>query len=701
MHATQIVEALKGVAISLFVEGPLWRVRVPVVRLNGLVLGEVAQKSECITLRPTQRGFVTHGPAILLLSATPYRPPAGGVDVAGMSHYDQFFRLLEFLYGAEARTEVPALRLLFRRYGTLLREAVPGSNEVLRLRDDIQSRLFRVIARTERAGLLGAQSDATSPERRSVDLRADDVRVYRHLWASAGDDDRSAVTPYWSSIPYPLQMMDQRYLLRKRATPAPIRDVAASPLVLGARQVRHYEDVAPPHPRMRALLSEVAGPMLGLPWLPPSLPWWSLGSPFKDAADSASVGGLSKILLFSRFRAVPRAVASLISFESERRVYTETRRRGRIYDYHARRRGGRDEESAPESGLDALPAPSFNWQSRQRESGDRELDHSLLSLFVPAPRLGEIGNPQRIAGFARGDLRRVNALESVTADLRAMLAGLSGGDVRVGDGGRTGQAWRALTRVAGFQTWRTMGRFVRKGEKGIAIMAPIIGRREAESEGDNARTVRGFRAAYVFDVEQTDGEPLPTPIEASGDPGARTALLKTVILEQGIAIEYADELGGAPPRFPAVPTSSTRCPACCPGGLCLRYRRTGCASVTVRPASVRQSRASGGACCHAYAKAPPLRRRAPSSCPDGRPVMVGSSWICEGTTHHGSQEDKMATTATTTPNQPVTYSLLVIFTVDPSTDEHLQDQQSIRDEAESWLASLDATVHGVNIRKAD
>ena len=60
----------------------------------------------------------------------------------------------------------------------------------------------------------------------------------------------------------------------------------------------------------------------------------------------------------------------------------------------------------------------------------------------------------------------------------------------------------------------------------------------------------------------------------------------------------------------------------------------------------------------------------------------------------------MATTATTTSNQPVTYSLLVIFTVDPSTSEHLQDQQSIRDEAESWLASLDATVHGVNIRKA-
>ncbi len=101
------------------------------------------------------------------------------------------------------------------------------------------------------------------------------------------------------------------------------------------------------------------------------------------------------------------------------------------------------------------------------------------------------------------------------------------------------------TRVAGFHTWRTMGRFVRKGEKGIAILAPIVGRPEAESETDNARTVRGFRAAYVFDVDQTDGEPLPAPCEASGDPGTKTTLLKTAILEQGIALDYVDDLCGA------------------------------------------------------------------------------------------------------------------------------------------------------------
>src|SRR5213594_3109448 len=40
----------------------------------------------------------------------------------------------------------------------------------------------------------------------------------------------------------------------------------------------------------------------------------------------------------------------------------------------------------------------------------------------------------------------------------------------------------AATRVAGFHTWRTLGRFVRKGEKGIAILAPIVARRRDDTE---------------------------------------------------------------------------------------------------------------------------------------------------------------------------------------------------------------------------
>lgn len=100
------------------------------------------------------------------------------------------------------------------------------------------------------------------------------------------------------------------------------------------------------------------------------------------------------------------------------------------------------------------------------------------------------------------------------------------------------------TRVAGFHTWRTMGRFVRKGEKGIAILAPIVGRKRDDVE-DESRSVLGFRTAYVFDVAQTDGAPLPEGAQASGNPGAATQSLTAAIVSSGICVEYADELEGA------------------------------------------------------------------------------------------------------------------------------------------------------------
>jgi len=66
------------------------------------------------------------------------------------------------------------------------------------------------------------------------------------------------------------------------------------------------------------------------------------------------------------------------------------------------------------------------------------------------------------------------------------------------------------TTVAGFQKWKSLNRFVRKGEKGIPILAPIF--MQEDSDDPNSRQVlRGFRVVFVFDVSQTDGEPLPEP----------------------------------------------------------------------------------------------------------------------------------------------------------------------------------------------
>ena len=65
------------------------------------------------------------------------------------------------------------------------------------------------------------------------------------------------------------------------------------------------------------------------------------------------------------------------------------------------------------------------------------------------------------------------------------------------------------SRVAGFATWKALGRAVRKGERAIWILAPMTGRRTRSADGDEHRPILGFRPVAVFDVAQTDGEPLP------------------------------------------------------------------------------------------------------------------------------------------------------------------------------------------------
>lgn len=64
--------------------------------------------------------------------------------------------------------------------------------------------------------------------------------------------------------------------------------------------------------------------------------------------------------------------------------------------------------------------------------------------------------------------------------------------------------------VAGFKKWQSMGRYVCKGEHGIPILAPIFTMVTNEL-GDEEQRLVGFKVVFVFDVSQTDGEPLPDP----------------------------------------------------------------------------------------------------------------------------------------------------------------------------------------------
>lgn len=99
------------------------------------------------------------------------------------------------------------------------------------------------------------------------------------------------------------------------------------------------------------------------------------------------------------------------------------------------------------------------------------------------------------------------------------------------------------TYVAGYKTWQQLGRQVRGGEKGIAILVPMRTkpRTDIDSETQEERTIPGrlfFGIGHVFDVSQTDGNGEIPNFKPSLGGDAELLLLATrmVAEKQGIEV---------------------------------------------------------------------------------------------------------------------------------------------------------------------
>jgi len=110
------------------------------------------------------------------------------------------------------------------------------------------------------------------------------------------------------------------------------------------------------------------------------------------------------------------------------------------------------------------------------------------------------------------------------------------------------------TNVAGIRTWNSLGRFVKRGEKGILILAPMVGYRRSrldevatDIDTENAADERkaaliGFRAVYVFDISQTEGKELPTLTEVHGDVSGYRERLFEFVQSKGVELNYSERI---------------------------------------------------------------------------------------------------------------------------------------------------------------
>jgi hypothetical protein len=354
---------------------------------------------------------------VLMLSATPYRPLTIAGDGGDDDHHEDFLATVRFLADDDDRAD--ELRRQLREYQRELYGAAPESSRRLHeIGRYIESLLTRYISRTERIGAAGQHDAMLRHVVRAAAPTGDDLRQYLLAQDVAEELDQHDVTELWKSAPYLLNFLDG-YQLRSRfdaACAVPSRAMTLArlfdtphDLLLGRQDLSAYRDVDPGSPRLRMLAQEMIDTEAWrLLWIPPSMPYHRLGGAYAKP----ELGGFTKRLVFSAWRAVPRAVAGLLSYLAERRLTLE-------------------------ADPTAVNTPQRRAAQRNRlaftiGANDRRTGMPALALLYPSPALAEAADPRVFA--ASGADRTIEELldwacARIAPLLDALPPGASGGDV--------------------------------------------------------------------------------------------------------------------------------------------------------------------------------------------------------------------------------------------------------------------------------
>ena len=363
---------------------------------------------------------------LLLLSATPYRLYSSRwEDNNNQSHLSDFFKLVEFLYGEDgpAATIRQQCEHAFDQLEQELRRGQPNSDAAVRARGDAESLLRPIMARTERADFNGGH---VAYETNSLEtmLEPADLKVFQHLSHSLDSSHRSSAIPFWHSIPFPMQTMGKKYTTWKRAESI---DKGDTPYLSVRRRNRFILPKEWPHHRLRKLIETLDLNAYALPWVAPSKCWWPL--------DARWDNGPEKLLIFSRYRAVPQAVSACVSYAVEVHLLGKTEMK-------------------------------YEAVTRNKRLVASESRHNLIALFNPDPWLINNVDPLR-GGYGSLDEIRLRVQRQVIRALRQLGVRVQSSKVE-----RVRPVWQllaALNRQAGYfpmiiGAWRTIHQEGGKGE---------------------------------------------------------------------------------------------------------------------------------------------------------------------------------------------------------------------------------------------
>lgn len=262
---------------------------------------------------------------VLLLSATPYKMFTLDQENDEDDHYPDFIRTLNFLFNDSGK--VDTVKNLLSEHRTVLHSCAKGSVCQPGKKAELERALLKVMCRTER---VAATRDHNSMLRefneRMAPLTPADLQHAATVDAVATCVKAGEPIEYWKSAPYLINFL-KHYELRHKldaqlnAPSDKLRGIlsSANGQLLTKSSFEGYQALDPANPRMRVLFEDTIDKgMWQLLWMPPSMPYSEPGGVYRDK------DGLTKALVFSSWSAVPDAIASICSYEAERKMIAGT-----------------------------------------------------------------------------------------------------------------------------------------------------------------------------------------------------------------------------------------------------------------------------------------------------------------------------------------------------------------------------------------
>jgi len=360
---------------------------------------------------------------VLLLSATPFKAFTDHDDVErGEDHHRDFRKVLDFLL------EKDEVRLAHydQHRQALYRQLLGLRKGEIDLdpahRHEVETLLRSVICRTERNSVADDPAIMIDDQwREPVQVSVGDIANFRQTDQIVMALNRLKLrankpVEYCKSALFPFSYLDHykiKQLLADHKTDPEIerclRQTKDAWLNLGAIQrykmivAEGTEGTSPSNARLTMLVEKAIGIKgAGLLWIPPSLPYYSLGGAFEGT------NNFSKTLLFSAWVMVPRVIGTLLSYEVERRTVgnAETRESGE--------KNERKYFTAEGQRRHPVPQIRFSRKGRDRDSPLRNMSNfcllypslSLASMVNLVSNLGEKLNLDQLRRKLKALLRK-------------------------------------------------------------------------------------------------------------------------------------------------------------------------------------------------------------------------------------------------------------------------------------------------------